>query len=49
MVCLENSFTHRHEGIDRRRVLAEFYAALEPDGVLMIDQRNYDCMVDERY
>lgn len=47
LVCMGNSFTHLHDELDRRRVLAEFYAALEPNGVLIIDQRNYDCMVDQ--
>lgn len=46
VVCLGNSFTHLHDELDRRRVLAEFYAALEPNGVLIIDQRNYDTMID---
>ncbi len=46
ITCLGNSFTHLHDELDRRRVLAEFYAALEPNGVLIIDQRNYDTMLD---
>lgn len=49
LVCLGNSFTHLHDELDRRRVLAEFYAALDPNGVLIIDQRNYDYMVDEGF
>ncbi|MEM7060972.1 MAG: methyltransferase domain-containing protein [Pseudomonadota bacterium] len=49
IVCLGNSFTHLHDELDRRRVLAEFYAALEPDGVLIIDQRNYDTMLDQGF
>ena len=49
IVCLGNSFTHVHDELDRRRVLAEFYAALEPNGLLIIDQRNYDYMLDKGF
>jgi len=46
IVCLGNSFTHLHEEADRRRALAEFYAALKHDGILILDQRNYDAILD---
>jgi sarcosine/dimethylglycine N-methyltransferase len=49
IICLGNSFTHLHDELDRRRVLAEFYAALKPNGILIIDQRNYDYMLDSGY
>lgn len=49
IICLGNSFTHLHEEADRRRALAEFYAALKYDGILIIDQRNYDALLDGRY
>ena len=49
IICLGNSFTHLHEEQDRRRALAEFYAALKHDGVLILDQRNYDAMLDHGY
>jgi glycine/sarcosine/dimethylglycine N-methyltransferase len=49
IICLGNSFTHLHEERDRRRALAEFYAALKHDGILVIDQRNYDTMLDEGF
>ncbi len=49
IVCLGNSFTHLHDELDRRRALAEFYAALKPDGVLIIDQRNYDSIIDNGF
>ena len=48
-VCLGNSFTHLFYERDRRRALAEFYAALKYDGVLIIDQRNYDSILDEGF
>ena len=49
IVCLGNSFTHLHEEGDRRKALAEFYAALRYDGVLIIDQRNYDSILDDGF
>lgn len=49
IICLGNSFTHLHEEKDRRRALAEFYAALKHDGILILDQRNYDTMIDSGF
>jgi SAM-dependent methyltransferase len=49
IVCLGNSFTHIFDERDRRRALAEFYAALKYDGILIIDQRNYDSILDEGF
>jgi len=49
IVCLGNSFTHLFDEMDRRRVLAEFYAALRYDGLLILDQRNYDAILDVGY
>ncbi len=49
IVCLGNSFTHLHEERDRRRALAEYYAALKHDGILILDQRNYDAMLDHGF
>lgn len=49
IICLGNSFTHLHEEQDRRRALAEFYAALKHDGMLILDQRNYDAILDSGY
>lgn len=49
VVCLGNSFTHLFSEHDRRKALAEFYAALEHDGVLILDQRNYDAIMDRGY
>jgi len=46
IICLGNSFTHLFEEEDRRRTLAEFYAALNHDGILILDQRNYDAILD---
>lgn len=49
IICLGNSFTHLHEERDRRRTLAEFYAALKHDGILILDQRNYDAILDRGF
>src|SRR6056297_2955417 len=49
IVCLGNSFTHLYEEADRRKALAEFYAALKHDGILIMDQRNYDAMLDHGF
>ena len=49
IVCLGNSFTHLHTENDRRRALAEFYAALKYDGILILDQRNYDGILDNGF
>ncbi|MFP4144049.1 MAG: class I SAM-dependent methyltransferase [Phycisphaeraceae bacterium] len=49
IICLGNSFTHLFEERDRRKTLAEFYAMLKHDGVLILDQRNYDALLDGDY
>jgi len=49
IICLGNSFTHLFDEADRRRALAEFYAALKHDGILVIDQRNYDDILDHGF
>ncbi len=49
VICLGNSFTHLFNEHDRRKVLAEYYAALKHDGVLIIDQRNYDSILDQGF
>ena len=49
IICLGNSFTHLFRERDRRRALAEFYAALKHDGILVMDQRNYDMILDQGF
>ncbi len=49
VICLGNSFTHIFKEHDRRKALAEFYAALHHDGVLILDQRNYDAILDHGF
>jgi glycine/sarcosine N-methyltransferase len=46
VICLGNSFTHLHDENDRRKALAEYYATLRHDGILVLDQRNYDAILD---
>lgn len=46
VMCLGNSFTHIFDEHDRRRALAEFYSMLNHNGVLILDQRNYDALLD---
>ncbi|RMH10002.1 MAG: methyltransferase domain-containing protein [Nitrospirae bacterium] len=49
VICLGNSLTHLFSEQDRRKALAEFYAALTHDGVLILDQRNYDGILDHGF
>lgn len=49
VICLGNSFTHLFSERDRRKALAEFYACLRHDGILILDQRNYDMILDEGF
>ena len=41
--------THLFSEQDRRKSLAEFYTALRHDGVLILDQRNYDGILDNGF
>ena len=49
IICLGNSFTHLFRERDRRKALAEFYAMLKHDGLLVLDQRNYDGILDKGF
>ena len=49
VICLGNSFTHLFSERDRRKALAEFYSALVHNGVLILDQRNYDSILDNGF
>jgi len=46
---LGNSFTHLFSHAERRQALAHYHRLLRPGGVLVIDQRNYDTMLDRGY
>ncbi|NEC09502.1 class I SAM-dependent methyltransferase [Streptomyces sp. SID7909] len=49
VVCLGSSFPHLFAEADRRAVLAQFYEALNPGGVLVLDHRNFDAIRMHRY
>lgn len=49
IICLGNSFTHLFSENDRRKALAEFYSALRHDGILIVDHRNYDVILDQGF
>ncbi|RWX45241.1 glycine/sarcosine N-methyltransferase [Candidatus Electrothrix aarhusensis] len=49
VICLGNSFTHLFKEHDRRKALAEYYAVLRHNGVLVMDHRNYDTMLDNEF
>jgi SAM-dependent methyltransferase len=49
IICLGNSFTHLFSERERRKALAEFNAALRHDGILILDQRNYDAILDHGF
>lgn len=49
IICLGNSFTHLFSERDRRKALAEIYAVLKHNGILILDQRNYDGILDNGF
>lgn len=46
LICLGNSFTHLFDEEDRRRSLAQYFELLAPGGLMVLDQRNYDALLD---
>ncbi len=49
LICLGNSFTHLFEHEARRDAMEAFFNALRPGGMVIIDHRNYDSMLDNGY
>jgi|SRR5690625_451982 len=49
VLCLGNAFTHLFSEDERVQSMAQFREVLRPGGVLVLDQRNYDSILDEGY
>jgi SAM-dependent methyltransferase len=49
LICLGNAFTHLFDHELRRNALREMYSVLKPGGMIVIDHRNYDRMLEEGY
>lgn len=49
LICLGNAFTHLFDHELRREALRQMYATVKPGGMVIIDHRNYDRMLDAGY
>jgi len=49
VICLGNAFTHLFDEGDRIKTLNEVYQLLTKDGIAIIDQRNYDAILDKGF
>ena len=49
IICLGNAFTHLFEEDERKKALAEIHSLLNPGGIAIIDQRNYDTVLDKEF
>lgn len=49
MVCLGNSFSHLYDHEARRDAMSAMFSVLKPGGILLIDQRNYDSILDQGF
>ncbi len=49
VICLGNAFTHLFEERERTNLLSQVYSLLKSGGIAVIDQRNYDTMLDEGF
>ena len=49
VLCLGNSFTHLFEHEARRDALEEMFRVVKPGGMVIIDHRNYDSMLEHGY
>lgn len=49
VICLGNSFTHLFTDAERRQALEQYHRLLGPGRVLIMDQRNYDLILDRGY
>ncbi len=49
LLCLGNAFTHLYAEEDRRRAMQQFYDILDPGGLVLVDQRNYDMFLERGF
>ncbi len=49
LVCLGNSFSHLMDHEARREAIDAMFAVLKPGGILLLDQRNYDGIMDRGF
>ena len=49
VICLGNAFTHLFDESDRIQSRGEVYRLLNNDGIAIIDQRNYDAILDDGF
>jgi SAM-dependent methyltransferase len=49
LLCLGNAFTHLFTAEEREQAMQQFYQVLRPGGIVIIDQRNYDSILDEGF
>lgn len=49
LLCLGNAFTHLYADDDRLQAMQQFYEILEPGGLAVIDQRNYDMFLERGF
>jgi glycine/sarcosine/dimethylglycine N-methyltransferase len=49
LVCLGNAFTHLFDHEARREALAAMFSVLRPGGLLLLDHRNYDRILEQGY
>jgi len=49
IICLGNAFTHLFEEYERKKALKEIHSLLKPGGIAIIDQRNYDALLDKGF
>lgn len=49
LLCLGNAFTHLFSEDERVAALDEFRKVLNPGGLVVIDQRNYDSILDQGF
>jgi SAM-dependent methyltransferase len=49
LICLGNAFTHLFDHELRRNALRQMYRVVKPGGLVIIDHRNYDLMLNEGF